>query len=897
MKHYLLLLLAGLAVQAQVDTGALRDPLIEPVSPGQNCVDGTSPVKEGTATLMRGGEKAGDEKKFTDGTFRICVSPAFGEGEKIYVKVAFKTGGTIKDSNKLEVGLSPTSTPTDALTPLSISAMKDGDKAVKGTAPVKDGVVRISINGVTVADPTDTAVKKKPLETKLSNGAFKIELPEALKVNQLVVVTMNIVSSDNRQETLRASKDVAAATEALEEPKFKINALRIQADQTVLAGTVTTAKDLEAHAQRVNIRIYAKTETAHEKNPYFESTADFGAINCGAQTQQHGVFCVKIDRAMGDGDLIKIFALVTELDKTKGTGEPTKAEVVVAPPSAYYNVSIFDLAEGDSELRGTMPADAEKVVLSIFRGRGPGYGTNVQLARLEATTDKNKREFVAQNLARFSEGQSVVAVAFDSKGKEIARSHAASVRPVRYNWGRVRADFSVGAVLGRENKGFSSPQPFVRFFSDQNWKPFRHCRGYAPEDKNADEATNFLLQNCPDLRHTDPTGALGRKLVRKRQMSKLQLRAFNRPAQTDQSSTLAVTSERVGWRNASEDDNQPEEPAQQSSPSPVMAQAPQDQKGRSCCDGLFSRLGAVEKKIGSLATSADLQKEAGSIRTQLSNVAMKSDLRGLDGALSAIDKRLAKIEKKLEEQPDQPDNQEKESQEEKRLREKIEENLRLRRLSHWMINTYQIVDLTQTPRVSPVAAATPTTPAAPMTPAAASTAPLEYQITQSRNQLYFEGGLYVPFIPSMFQWTFQGLDNALYIAPIAKAGFMTVDNADGNSDQAGVYKFMGAGGRIGHMEIKNEPGNAPDSIFWVDTVFGRYDVYRQRTVGVDNEKFHNRIDVSGYFKIPASPFFFTFGGNFATNPRDRVKSDARFAFGARIDITRIFGQMIPTLKR
>ncbi len=792
MKQLGFSLLTGLGLIAQIDTGTLRDPLIEPVTPGQNCVQGTSPVKEGTATLMRGGEKAGDDKKFDDGTFRICVSPAFGEGEKLYVKVTFKTGGAIKDSNKVDVGLSPTTTSTDALTPLSIGTLKGDDTAIKGSAPVKDGSVRVSINGVTVADP----VTKKPLETKLSNGSFKIELPDGakLKENQLVAVTMNIVSADNRLETLKASKDVSAGAKAA---KVKINLLRFQADQTIIAGTITQDDGQPAFASWVKVQIFAKAGTGHEKNPYFESTADFGAKVCESNVKQYGVFCVSVDRSIGEGDLLKVSASARESKEThEAQSEIVEAQSAVAAPTAYYNVAIFDLAEGDSELRGTMPATAEKVVLSIFRGRGPGYGTNIQLARLEATTDKTKREFVAQNLARFSEGQSVVAVALDSAGTEVGRSHAASVRPLRYNWGRVRADFNVGAVLGRENKGFSSPQPFVRFFSDQNWKPFRTCRGYAPEDKNTDEALRFIIGNCPDLRRGDPTGDTGRRLIYKRQIEKMQM---NTPSETDQA--------------ASSKDSTAGEP----------------------------------KKV---------------------------PLR--------------------------------EAEKNKRLREQVDEILRLRRRSHWLINTYQIVDLTQTPRVTAAPAAAPATPPAMM---GTATAPLEFQITQSRNQLYFEGGVYTPFIPSMFQWTFQGLDNALYIAPIAKAGFMTVDNATGDSGQAGVYKFMAAGGRIGHMEIKNEPGNAPDSIFWVDTVFGRYDVYRQSEFPAAAtltqrdldarlaERFHNRIDVSGYFKIPASPFFFTFGGNFPTNPRDRVKADARIVFGARIDITRLFGQMIPTLKR
>jgi len=187
-------------------------------------------------------------------------------------------------------------------------------------------------------------------------------------------------------------------------------------------------------------------------------------------------------------------------------------------------------------------------------------------------------------------------------------------------------------------------------------------------------------------------------------------------------------------------------------------------------------------------------------------------------------------------------------------------------------------------------------------------------------------GAYVPFIAKV--WTYNGVRNALFVAPLAKVGFDTPvseinqSQAQGQSSNSGnssgtpivavndsnFYNFYIYGARIGHESLpspetdRNRPGQpaawavneAPEVNSYLDIAFGRF----SNLETVLNDGSHTRlyrISLEGILKVPSTPLVIGFNANLgqtnvgvnSANITKRAADDLRFLIGAKFDVGKI----------
>ncbi len=156
-----------------------------------------------------------------------------------------------------------------------------------------------------------------------------------------------------------------------------------------------------------------------------------------------------------------------------------------------------------------------------------------------------------------------------------------------------------------------------------------------------------------------------------------------------------------------------------------------------------------------------------------------------------------------------------------------------------------------------------------------------------------QGGAYLPILDS--HWTWQNAPNALFIAPIAKAGFITptgsVTPEAVNPSQ--FYNFYGFGARMGHFKLSANSDSAPESMSYIDVMAGRFsNLETLAPLAVRRW----RIEVEGVMKLPATPFVLGFDANIGQNlltPQtvQGAKDDLRFFIGAKFDVGAMIGKL------
>jgi hypothetical protein len=166
-------------------------------------------------------------------------------------------------------------------------------------------------------------------------------------------------------------------------------------------------------------------------------------------------------------------------------------------------------------------------------------------------------------------------------------------------------------------------------------------------------------------------------------------------------------------------------------------------------------------------------------------------------------------------------------------------------------------------------------------------------IVTSAKSAELQGGAYLPILIS--HWNWQNAPNALFIAPIAKVGFITptssVPQRIVNPSQ--FYNFYGFGARMGHFKLSANGDSAPESLSYIDVVAGRFS--NLETLAPWHTR-RWRIEVEGVMKVPASPFLLGFdaniGQNLLTAPGVQgAKDDLRFFVGAKFDIGKVVAKL------
>lgn len=123
---------------------------------------------------------------------------------------------------------------------------------------------------------------------------------------------------------------------------------------------------------------------------------------------------------------------------------------------------------------------------------------------------------------------------------------------------------------------------------------------------------------------------------------------------------------------------------------------------------------------------------------------------------------------------------------------------------------------------------------------------------KSRKAVVIQTGIYAPVHWNNFMsWNYKGYRNALFFAPIAKAGLYT---PTGNGEnQKDLFTFYAGGVRFGHYELGKydavpDPARAPKLVSYLDVTWGKWDNIDFKSGG------KSRLGLEGRIKIPAIPF-------------------------------------------
>lgn len=137
------------------------------------------------------------------------------------------------------------------------------------------------------------------------------------------------------------------------------------------------------------------------------------------------------------------------------------------------------------------------------------------------------------------------------------------------------------------------------------------------------------------------------------------------------------------------------------------------------------------------------------------------------------------------------------------------------------------------------------------------------------------GGVYLPYLTT--QWTYGGQKHALFVAPLAEAGFQTPTASRVDH----FYTASGFGVRLGHFRMPSDEGAAPELVSWLDVVYGKF------TSFADSQR---RLSVEGTLRAPGTPIVVGFSANIGRN--GSVRDDLRLFIGTRFDL----GALVAKLK-
>ena len=213
----------------------------------------------------------------------------------------------------------------------------------------------------------------------------------------------------------------------------------------------------------------------------------------------------------------------------------------------------------------------------------------------------------------------------------------------------------------------------------------------------------------------------------------------------------------------------------------------------------------------------------------------------------------------------------------------------------WMVNSYALTRLTQTQASN------------------------GFTLSTSSNSVHLEGGMYVPIYTSWMRWSYKGHPYTLFMAPIAKLGFdsLRLSGTDPifaqptsstpstlaqanyqnavNALSKDVYRMMAFGGRLGLFELSPRPSRAPESIMNIDFTYGRYDNFFTETytpsTGTESGgvRFPWRFGLNSRLQIPGTIFYL------GSDLTKGVGPDSLTIYvGARADLSALLTKLIPT---
>jgi hypothetical protein len=166
-----------------------------------------------------------------------------------------------------------------------------------------------------------------------------------------------------------------------------------------------------------------------------------------------------------------------------------------------------------------------------------------------------------------------------------------------------------------------------------------------------------------------------------------------------------------------------------------------------------------------------------------------------------------------------------------------------------------------------------------------------------------QGGAYLPILTSV--WSFQNAPNALFIAPLARVGFITPTGSTTSGstsvqsvNNSNFYNFYGFGARVGHFKMSNSHNIAPELMSYFDVMFGRYsnlDTLQATPTGTVSVR-RWRVAIEGALKVPSTPLILGVSANIGQNLTgpptvQATKDDLRFFIGAKFDVGKLLAKI------
>lgn len=180
-------------------------------------------------------------------------------------------------------------------------------------------------------------------------------------------------------------------------------------------------------------------------------------------------------------------------------------------------------------------------------------------------------------------------------------------------------------------------------------------------------------------------------------------------------------------------------------------------------------------------------------------------------------------------------------------------------------------------------------------------------IVQQNNSGFIELGGYMPWYTGWSSWNFRGQDQAIFAAPIVKAGFVALSSEDLQAraevlrtnngvyalNPSDVYRQLHGGVRFGHMHLSASGNVMPELVSYIDLTVGRFDNYRKPKPDVEPSYGAGfvspaRFEIHGRAKIPQTPLTIGFTINTGSGP-----DDYQLFVGSRFDATKFLKKLLP----
>lgn len=109
-----------------------------------------------------------------------------------------------------------------------------------------------------------------------------------------------------------------------------------------------------------------------------------------------------------------------------------------------------------------------------------------------------------------------------------------------------------------------------------------------------------------------------------------------------------------------------------------------------------------------------------------------------------------------------------------------------------------------------------------------------------------------------------------------------------------IYRMMAFGGRLGMFTFSSTPNRAPEQIMYVDFTYGRYDNFFTQKYGdtTGAVRYPWRFGMNSRLKIPGTIFFIGADMTKGVGP-----DDLQFYVGGRADLSALFSKLFPSLQK